>query len=479
LTAEPSRLLWYGEVRVFGDNLLAIVIVLFCVFLTMAAIVSVVQEVIGQLWNVRSKTLRGCISGMLTDNASYGKTIVDRFFRHPRIVTPGRRPTSLTRINPEDFAVAFASAIQPETGPGDSLTHLSESIRSLREGSLKSRLRLALPEVFNPDVTAEQVKKSLEAWFNAQMNKASEGFRSHTRVRLYVTAAIITVLFNVSAIKIVQGLRDQPELAKAFSSAAPEIARLVMDTSQNTIATLATNERAVASNANLNLYEGDASEKLPITLSSGEQAEGFTKGDARAMLLFYECRKNLMVLPVGWPWMAGLVDHLAVRATAVTDKVANIEADPSETPAERQARSCASALSQTGFSPGAAEQLRLLGFERADTTVQPSATQQPASPPPAEAPAAPAVTLPQSAAPSPAAVLEAPPIEEEVANVEVAAEQVRFVVRPSEFMPQFGPNFRTDPWYAILLGWIITTFAAAQGAPFWFDLLKKLVARRP
>jgi hypothetical protein len=287
---------------------------------------------------------------------------------------------------------------------------------------------------------------------------------------------MVTVLFNVSAIKIVQGLRDQPELAKAFNSAAPGLAALVLDSSQNALAALSDSEESLQRSAKLNLLEGSPDDVIPIALSSGERATGFTKRDAQALLFFYECRRNLMVLPVGWPWMAELVDHLAVRATEVTNRIADIDVDPNETGAARQARTCAQRLSDVAFSPEAAEQMQLLGFNR----VAPADEEEPEEAAPVEE-AAPAATptAPAEAAPAPAPALAEsltpPPIE--AAGTDTKG--VKFTVSASEFMPQFGPNFRTDPWYAILIGWLITTFAAAQGAPFWFDLLRKLIDRRP
>lgn len=42
---------------------------------------------------------------------------------------------------------------------------------------------------------------------------------------------------------------------------------------------------------------------------------------------------------------------------------------------------------------------------------------------------------------------------------------------------KFGPSFATDNPALILLGWTIMIFAAAQGAPFWFELLRKMIRR--
>jgi hypothetical protein len=183
-----------------------------------------------------------------------------------------------------------------------------------------------------------------------------------------------------------------------------------------------------------------------------------------------------MVLPVGWPWMSSLVDGLAVHATAITATKVGAQPDPNETPAARQANACAQRLSNTDFTPEAAQQLSLLGFD----TIVSEPTEAAPEPIPlldadlaasTDAPSEAPDTTPEGEAPLTPETGSAPPAIEPPANT------VRFAVRPSDFTPQFGPNFRTDPWYAILLGWLITTFAAAQGAPFWFDLLRKITAR--
>lgn len=42
---------------------------------------------------------------------------------------------------------------------------------------------------------------------------------------------------------------------------------------------------------------------------------------------------------------------------------------------------------------------------------------------------------------------------------------------------KFGPSFATDNPALILLGWTIMILAAAQGAPFWFEILRKMIHR--
>ncbi|QKG55223.1 hypothetical protein GKZ68_00355 [Hymenobacter sp. BRD128] len=41
--------------------------------------------------------------------------------------------------------------------------------------------------------------------------------------------------------------------------------------------------------------------------------------------------------------------------------------------------------------------------------------------------------------------------------------------------PFFGPQSQSQPWWHTLLGWVLTAAALSVGAPFWFDLLCRLV----
>lgn len=51
-----------------------------------------------------------------------------------------------------------------------------------------------------------------------------------------------------------------------------------------------------------------------------------------------------------------------------------------------------------------------------------------------------------------------------------------FILYPSDFAHAQSPAGVTA-WLLKILGWVITAVAGAQGAPFWFDALKKLTAK--
>jgi hypothetical protein len=78
---------------------------------------------------------------------------------------------------------------------------------------------------------------------------------------------------------------------------------------------------------------------------------------------------------------------------------------------------------------------------------------------------------------APSAPALAPANAQPAIDLKPSAQQT--AIAASMLKPTFGPNFATDPWFMVILGWLVMVVAAGQGAPFWFSLLQKLVAKRP
>lgn len=443
--------------QVVGGNLVAIVVVLFFVFLTMGALVSVVQELVAQLIRARSRSLRKTVLRMLEDDA-YDRRIFDRFYRHPRIAAAGKKVRNLTYIDPEDFAIAMATAIQPQNSGDDAICALPDSILALQDGKLKQRLRLALPDVFRDTRDATEIKAAIASWYNAQMNNTTEQFRVATRFRLFVVAGVTTVLLNVSPIKIVEYLMARPELAQQFALVVPELAEKVYGASENTLAALNTTPTTQPEGAPVQAVTGVAT-KLAST-------------DFQPLLVLYECKRGMNVLPIGWPWMATFAEH--VDTTARTAKLSSaVDTSPTA-----QAEACGRALAKSDLSAEAVQRLSMLGIAY---TPPPKAAAAPAPTAPASA-AVPAAqpgtaTLAQPAAAPAEAQPAAPVVDPAVETAKAEQQALLAKTYASQFQPVYGPDPARDPWLYVILGWLITTVAAAQGAPFWFDLLRKLVSR--
>lgn len=430
----------------FGGPLVELVLVMFFVFLTMSAIVSTLQEVLAQTLRTRTRTLQKCIRQMLHDNV-YGNQIYQRFFRHPRIAVPGRAVNQLTNIDPEDFAVAMATAVQPDDSADDCIAELPASIRALKDGDLKQRLRLAMPDVFRENADAELIKQSVTAWYNASMNKTMEIYKSETRMRLYVVAAVATVLFNVSPIKIAQALQAQPELRQAFASAVPELSTMVLNVS------------------------GDASARLTGGSPDGSATiqsltSDMPPADVKTMLAIFECTRGNVGLPIGWPWMAEAFDQISTQTSNLIGSSA------------KRMHSCGTALATAQMSDNLKSQLTMLNLAAPQTA---AVAAELAAPTPIVAqsvqPAAPADAAPESAS-DPTSESATPENTTPATLVALKPTQQQIAAASAMFTPQYGPTFATDPWWMVLLGWFVMVVAAGQGAPFWFNLLQKMVARK-
>ncbi|HEX5005798.1 MAG TPA: hypothetical protein VFV70_01720, partial [Hyphomonadaceae bacterium] len=231
------------------------------------------------------------------------------------------------------------------------------------------------------------IEKSVDAWFQTSICKISQRYKADATALSYIVAAGLTVFFNVSPIEIGQRLMQDNSLRTAFASTVPELSTLVFNTGQG----------------------------LPIStpIDTGAPAEAAAGGsplsasDVQTMLAVFQCSRNEISFPVGWPWMGEALDSLG------KSDVASFVHQPSEKEA------CAAAVRRASSSPALQAKLAEMG----KTAAAPAATE-------------------------------------------------------NASFRQYGPSFATDSPAMILLGWLVMTFAAAQGAPFWFDALRRVLLKR-
>lgn len=381
-----------------GGPLFDIVLVVFFVFLTMSAVVSALQELIIKALRWRSRSLRNGIHQMLGGDSFYKEDIAKRFYRHPLIAALGGSQSRTTHVEPDTFVTAMATAVLPKWSTKDAVLALPESVAALKDGELKRRLTLILPppeaNTGDPDRYRDLIKATMISWFDQSTRKMGERYKADATALSFVIAASLTVLFNVSPIEIAQRLSTDNSMRTAFASVVPELSSTLFNSSQGFSAAQA---------ASLGPGSGGAPPASGARLSSV---------DVQTMLSVYQCTRNRIQLPLGWPWMADAVNSLARSDLGQHMKL----------PSEKAA--CDAALNSKNLTPEVKSRLLALGIES----------------PPADA----------------------------------LGVTGKTDIRPDR---KFGPSFATDNPGLILLGWLLATFAAAQGAPFWFDALKKVLRR--
>lgn len=92
-------------------------------------------------------------------------------------------------------------------------------------------------------------------------------------------------------------------------------------------------------------------------------------------------------------------------------------------------------------------------------------------------------TLRQSVAEAASAYVDQTEGMDQPQSIEAVQQYIRELKELEALKLPLGWSAETTPdtfgaWLLKLVGLLFTTFAAAQGAPFWFDLLRKLVSRR-
>jgi hypothetical protein len=343
---------------VFGGPVFAIVLVLLFVFVTMSAIVSSAQELIFQAFGWRTRNLRRTVERMLADD-TYKNEIGRRVYRHPLLNGAGGARKQLTNIEPDTFAIAVATAVQPDYSTGDPIAELPASVEALREGQLKHRLQLIIPQPRDGENYRESIRQALMTWFNTSIAKSQSTYKADAKVLAYIIAAAATVTLNVSPIEITQRMMNDEALSTSVASVMPQLTPL-----------------------------------LSTAAASGSTTEVIQTLEPQAanMLAVLNCQKNQTSLPIGWPWMAGALDSLGKSAASSL--------------LSKEQKSCQEAAAKVEGDP-----------------------------------------------------------------------EARALVQGKTFEREFGPNFKTDSPMLILLGWLITVIAAAQGAPFWFNLIQKVVKR--
>lgn len=365
-----------------NNPIFQIALALLFVFLIMSAIVSVAQHLVIEAFRWRSRSLRASIRSLLRDDV-YKDEIVKRFFRHPMTASLTGDRSMVTKIEAATFVVALSTAVQPAWSTGDPIESLPASVAALKEGGLKQRLGLVLPPA---GADRAEIERRVSAWFATAETKMSEKFKADTTALSWALALGATLLFNVSAIEIVQRLRSDGELRTAFASVVPSMAPAVYDKTQGLVG----------------IAEAQAGGPLTAVTDTGV---AINPSDVGALLTVFECVKGNSDLPVGWPWMVDVVKRFRGEG---------IGADP-----------CANAVQSVGDYQLRANLLEI-----------------------------------QKRAP---------------ASFSAAGTDVSLSNADRE--PQYGPTFRRDGPLEVLLGWLITMAAAAQGAPFWFNALRKLTGR--
>ncbi len=452
----------------FNSPLFQVALCVLLVFLIMSAIVSVLQQIVIQFFRLRSWTLKRTVRGLISDDV-YRLEIARRFYSHPLTASVSGGEAHATTMDAMTFVTALSTAVQPRWSAGDPIATLPASVAALKDGALKTRLTLILPPA---GATRDEVIQSVTAWFNNAEGKMTEGFTASLTALSYGIATAVTLLFNVSTLHIADNFHSNAQLTAALAAITPTLAATI-------------DQKTTALNAAI---AATPSDQLPSA-----QTAQMAGADATNLETLVACARLNNELPIGWPWMADLVKQSASVLSLQTapdtcgQAFAAADASPTLKPhveliEQAAPNSVAVSMAKAGVAARTGKHPRAPakgGVARdaapvAKTGTPAAASSAPVSAVPTTAPASSATastTTQVSAAQTPAATSATDTPDPAATAAKAAA------VTAAMNTAQYGPDFKTEAAWKILLGWLITIVAAAQGAPFWFSAIRRVAGR--
>lgn len=200
-----------------GGPAVEIAIALAFVFFLLSLIVSHVAEAIAGASNLRAKTLRKGMEGMLGD-----ETVVSRVLAHPLVRTDLQpdRNRDPSYVAPENFALALQDVLEVPEGEGKPVVQVNSGTEPVTD-ELATQLRVL------PSGGAVPELPELEKWFDESMQRVGGWYKRKAQLVAFLVAVALVLILNVSTLRIADQLSAEPKalanvVAKAEATADDE-----------------------------------------------------------------------------------------------------------------------------------------------------------------------------------------------------------------------------------------------------------------
>jgi hypothetical protein len=218
-----------------GSPIIDIAVALSFVFFLLSIIASALSEFWAGVFNLRAKSLRQGLEGMLGD-----KEAVDKLLGHELIRTEldkevpakcfsvGRALESIkprerrtyerapSYIAPAAFALAFGSIYTV-------LKH--QTPEKYKQQEERRLLKTQVEKLPKASVTNAPTPEALEKWFDDSMARVSGWYKRKSQIVTIVFAVVVAVGLNASALRIVERLEAEPAVRAAVVAQAETAAK--------------------------------------------------------------------------------------------------------------------------------------------------------------------------------------------------------------------------------------------------------------
>ena len=198
------------EVRVFGSQVLEVVVGLILIYLILSIGCSGIKELIAGAFSLRSKTLEAAVRNMLKNGATDYATKV---FDHPLIASSAPEGKKPSYIAARSFAQALFDALAPATPTQpQTVASLRTAIAGIPEPRLRDTL-LSFIDTAQGDLDVARSK--VEHWFDDTMERVSGWYKRIAQWIIFCAGLALCIVLNADTVMVVKELWSDQTLARA------------------------------------------------------------------------------------------------------------------------------------------------------------------------------------------------------------------------------------------------------------------------
>jgi hypothetical protein len=172
------------------------------VYLLMALICTTINESLAGIFNSRGTTLAKGITELLRD-----PVLKQLVYDHPLVqgVQQGKGTRLPSYLASNKFALALMDILTQDSPANDPVA-LRQGIESLANPETRTVLNAVVADSSN----LKNDQQRIEAWYEDNMNRVSGWYKRTSQIRVFVLAALVTVLLNADTMKMLKVLWYNP-----------------------------------------------------------------------------------------------------------------------------------------------------------------------------------------------------------------------------------------------------------------------------
>lgn len=175
------------------------------VYLLLALVCTTLNETIAGILNSRGTNLVNGITQLLRDPA-----LTQLIYHHPLVqgVQQGADARLPSYLSSGKFAIVLMDVLTGEASPNDPI-----ALRRGIDAPTNPETMTVLKAVLANNSALKSDQERLEAWYDESMKRVSGWYKRTSQIRIFVLAAIVTVLLNADTMKMIKVLWYNPTLS--------------------------------------------------------------------------------------------------------------------------------------------------------------------------------------------------------------------------------------------------------------------------